>query len=53
MTLRLRSSNPWRQEIVEDFFFDLSLYFTYDSDPPEGALSTNDYGLVTSFGYSF
>ena len=43
----------WRQEIVVDFFFELSVYGTYDSQPPEGALQTSDYGLVTSIGYSF
>jgi hypothetical protein len=29
------------------------VYGTYDSQPPEGALQTSDYGLVTSIGYSF
>ena len=50
---RAQLNSYWRQEIVIDFFFELSLYGTYDSQPPEGALQTSDYGLVTSIGYSF
>ena len=42
-----------RREIVSDFFFDLSFYQTYDSDPPDEAASSTDYGFVTSLGYSF
>ena len=41
-----------RREIISDFFFDLSFYQSYDSDPPtEG--ETTDYGFVTSLGYKF
>ena len=41
-----------RREIFSDFFFDLSFYESYDSDPPtEG--ETSDYGFVTSLGYKF
>jgi len=41
-----------RREIISDFFFDLSFYESYDSDPPTGA-ETTDYGFVTSLGYKF
>jgi hypothetical protein len=50
---RAQLNSYWRQEIVVDFIFELSVYGTYDSQPPEGALQTSDYGLVTSIGYSF
>ena len=41
-----------RREIINDLFFDISLYESYDSDPPaEG--NTTDYGIVTSLGYKF
>ena len=41
-----------RREIISDLFFDISLYESYDSDPPaEG--TTTDYGIVTSLGYKF
>jgi hypothetical protein len=42
----------WRREIISDFFFDISLYDSYDSDPPSEG-TTSDYGVVTSFGYKF
>ncbi len=42
-----------RQEIVKDFFFELSGYFTFDSQPPENAASGTDYGIVTSLGWTF
>jgi hypothetical protein len=42
-----------RFEIVNDLFFDLSVYGSYDTDPGETAESNSDYGVVTSLGYSF
>ena len=41
-----------RQEFIDDLFLELSLYNSYDSDPPVGA-DTNDWGLVTSIGFTF
>jgi hypothetical protein len=41
-----------RREIISDLFFDLSLYDSYDSDPPSEG-EKNDYGIVTSLGYKF
>ena len=41
-----------RWELIHDLFWDLSYYNTYDSDSP-GTESNNDYGAVTSIGYSF
>jgi hypothetical protein len=42
-----------RVEIVEDLFFDVSLYGSYDSKADPSAPSDTDYGVVTSLGYSF
>lgn len=42
-----------RWELIHDLFWDLTYYDTFDSDPPSGSTSTNDYGIVTSIGYSF
>jgi hypothetical protein len=44
-----------QRDIVKDFTINLTMYESYDSDPPEdGAeVSTNDYGIVTSIGYKF
>ena len=41
-----------RRELISDFFFDISLYESYDSDPPTDG-ETTDYGIVTSLGYKF
>lgn len=41
-----------RQEFIEDMFLELSLYESYDSDPPQGA-NSNDWGVVTSLGFTF
>jgi hypothetical protein len=42
-----------RFEIVEDLFFDVTLYGSYDNKANEHAASNSDYGVVTSLGYSF
>jgi len=41
-----------RRELITDLFVELSLYETYDSDPPEDGTS-NDWGIVTGLGYTF
>lgn len=42
-----------RVEIVEDLFFDLTFYGSYDNEADPSAPSNSDYGVVTSLGYSF
>ena len=41
-----------RRELVKDLFIGLSVYDSYDSRPPEEG-TRNDYGIVTSLGYTF
>ncbi|HET9251612.1 MAG TPA: DUF481 domain-containing protein [Candidatus Eisenbacteria bacterium] len=41
------------REIVSDFTFVLSFYDSYDSDPPAEGATRNDYGIVTSVGWTF
>lgn len=41
-----------RRELVKDLFVELSFYDSYDSRPPDEG-ETNDYGIVTSLGYTF
>jgi hypothetical protein len=41
------------REIVPDFTFVLSFYDSYDSDPPSTTAEKNDFGLVTSLGWTF
>jgi len=49
---RSDSNLTLRREVINDLFFDLSIYYNYLSNPPVGA-SKDDYGVVTSIGYSF
>ena len=42
-----------RYELVDDLFFEVSLYGSYDSDADAAAESKSDYGVTTSLGYSF
>lgn len=50
--IRLNLDTGVRHELVEDLFLDLSFYDTFDSGAPD-ADKENDYGFVTSLGYSF
>ncbi len=51
---RVRSSLDFalRRELIEDLFVEISVYDSYDSDPPQEG-EKNDYGIVTSLGYTF
>jgi hypothetical protein len=40
-------------EVFKDFTIGMNFYDTYDSRPPEGALSKNDYGINLTIGYIF
>ena len=42
-----------RWEMIKDLYWNLNYYNSYDSDPPPGSTSNNDYGIVTSLGWSF
>jgi hypothetical protein len=42
-----------RFELFADFFLEISFYGTYDNDAPEDALSSTDYGVVTSLSWTF
>ena len=42
-----------KYEFVDDLYFELRLYGSYDSKPPSEATTKSDYGVVTSLGYSF
>ena len=41
-----------RRELITDLFVEISLYESYDSDPPEEG-ENNDWGIVTGLGYTF
>jgi len=41
-----------KYEFVDDLYFELRMYGSYDSEPPvEGNAPSGDYGVVTSLGY--
>jgi hypothetical protein len=42
----------FRWEMIKDFFWDLTYYYTFDNRPPPGA-AENDTGINTSLGYIF
>lgn len=50
--VRGEASLKLRRELVEDLFFEISVYDSYDNRPSEGA-EQNDWSLTTSLGYSF
>jgi len=50
--MRVNTDITLRNEIVRDFFWDLSFYSSYDSQPAEG-FESEDYGIVTSLGATF
>lgn len=51
---RVRSNleTGFRRELITDLFFELSVYHSWDNEPPEEGEKT-DYGIVTSLGYTF
>jgi hypothetical protein len=50
---RIEFDASLRREIVQDFFWDLTLLDSFDSDPPALGGLRNDWSVVTSFGYSW
>jgi hypothetical protein len=42
-----------KYEFIDDLYFEIKLYGSYDSKPPLEDSETSDYGVVTSLGYSF
>lgn len=40
-------------EMIEDLFWELSYYHSYDNRPPTVDAEKSDYGIVTSVGYNF
>lgn len=50
--LRTNLDTRFRLELVKDFFWEMRFFAVTDSDPPAGAVSDSDYGVITSLGYS-
>lgn len=43
----------YRQELIQDMFWNLTYFDNFDTRPPPGAESDRDYGLITSLEYRF
>jgi hypothetical protein len=43
----------FRQEFIEDFFWNFGFYHQYDSNVSDQEASSTDYGVNTSLGYEF
>jgi len=50
---RVQSDAALKHELFSDFSVSLSLYYTFDSKPPQEGARRTDVGLVTSVGWSF
>ena len=50
--IRVNTDITLRNELIRDFFWDLSFYSSYDNQPTEGGRK-DDYGVVSSIGATF
>lgn len=50
---RATFNSDFRLEIIEDFFWKLDFYATFDSDPISLDGSSSDYGVTSSVAYKF
>jgi len=50
---RLQANGKARIEVFRDLYWSLTVYETFDSDPPSETSRKNDFGITTSIGWSF
>jgi len=50
---RLQANGKARIEIFRDLYWSLTVYESFDSDPPSESSRRNDFGITTSIGPSF
>jgi len=51
--IRLEYDLAAKVEVVKDVYVGLTIYDNYDNNPSASSASKNDWGLITSLGYSF
>ena len=51
--IRLELEARVRREILKDFYWNISFFESYDNEPLAAAAERHDYGLISSFGWSF
>jgi hypothetical protein len=50
---RIQFDSSLRRELWKDFFVSLNVFDTFDSQPPQPDAARNDFGVVTSLGWSY
>ena len=50
---RVQADTRVKRELLKDFFVSFSVYFTFDSAPPNPAAAQRDFGTAISAGWSF
>jgi hypothetical protein len=50
---RIQFDSSLRRELWKDFFVSLNVFDTFDSEPPQAGAARNDFGVVTSLGWSY
>jgi putative salt-induced outer membrane protein YdiY len=51
--VRVEFDSSLRRELVKDFYFNLTLFDSFDNKNPVEGAEENDWGVVTSIGWSF
>jgi len=51
--LRVDAYAKAKREIVRDFYLAVSIFYNYDSHPPQGHVAKSDWGPVVSIGWTF
>lgn len=51
--VRLQFDTSFRQNIIGNLYWNVDLFETYDSQPPQPDAPKNDFGITTSLGWSF
>jgi hypothetical protein len=51
--VRLEYDLAAKVEVVKDVYVGLTIYDNYDNNPSASSASKNDWGLITSLGYTF
>ncbi len=51
--VRIQADAKLRLELFKDLFWQLGFFESFDSDPPSALSNRNDFGITTSFGWSF
>ena len=51
--VRLQLDANFRQNLVGNLYWNVNLFETYDSQPPQPGAPNNDFGITTSLGWTF